>query len=140
MRATRFGPGMIGWGNAIEANAVIYGKRHFHFDKLLIPINVADFPWKKFPKGTTVCDVGGGVGNISMQLAKSYPSLHLILQDLPHQLKVAKEKVWPERCPEAISEHRIEFIPVDFFQESPKRNCDIYYVGFRIILRQKLPF
>ncbi|XP_006460606.1 hypothetical protein AGABI2DRAFT_117546 [Agaricus bisporus var. bisporus H97] len=110
-RASRFGLGMIGWGDAIEANAVIH-----------------DFPWGQLPKGTSVCDVGGGVGNISIQLAKSYPSLHLVLQDLPHQLKFAEEETWPELCPEAISEHRIEFIPLDFFQESPKRSCDIYYL------------
>ncbi|KAF7782907.1 hypothetical protein Agabi119p4_2283 [Agaricus bisporus var. burnettii] len=110
-RATRFGPGMIGWGDAIEANAVIH-----------------DFPWDQLLQGAIVCDVGGGVGNISIQLAKSYPSLRVVLQDRPRQLKVAEEKTWPELCPKAISEHRIEFIPLDFFQESPKQNCDIYYL------------
>ncbi|KAF7782904.1 hypothetical protein Agabi119p4_2280 [Agaricus bisporus var. burnettii] len=110
-RASHFGPGMVGWGDAIEANAVIH-----------------DFPWGQLPRDTVVCDVGGGVGNISIQLAKSYPSLHLILQDLPHQLKVAEEKTWPELYPKAISERRIDFVPLDFLQESPKQNCDIYYL------------
>jgi hypothetical protein len=131
---------MIGWGDAIEANAVIYGKRRSKSDRPLGPTDSLDFPWENLPKGTTVCDVGGGVGNISIQLAKSYPAINLILQDLPQQLQVAEEKVWPERFPEAISGHRIEFIPLDFFKESPKPNCDIYYVGFRLFLRQNLPF
>jgi hypothetical protein len=54
--------------------------------------------------------------------------LRLVLQDFPHQLKVAEEEVWPERCPEALSENRIEFIPLDFFKGPPKQNCDIYLV------------
>ncbi|EKM76021.1 hypothetical protein AGABI1DRAFT_79240 [Agaricus bisporus var. burnettii JB137-S8] len=110
-RATQFGVGMIGWGDAIEANAVIN-----------------EFPWGSLPEGTTICDVGGGVGNISTQLANSYPALRLILQDLPHQLKIAEEEVWPEHAPKAIAENRIEFIPFDFLQEAPKLGCDIYYV------------
>jgi ubiquinone/menaquinone biosynthesis C-methylase UbiE len=81
------------------------------------------------PKGSVVCDVGGGVGNISVQLAKCYPALRLVLQDLPEQLKIAKQEIWPERCPEAIMERRIEFVPLDFFTELPKRGCDIYFVS-----------
>ncbi|KXN91143.1 Sterigmatocystin 8-O-methyltransferase [Leucoagaricus sp. SymC.cos] len=110
-RAKYFGPGMMGWGSAIEADAV-----------------VSDFPWNKLPKGSVICDVGGGVGNISIQLAKRYPALRLVLQDLPEQLEAAEHKIWPERCPEAIAERRINFTPLDFFKGSPKKGCDIYFL------------
>ncbi|KAF9452281.1 S-adenosyl-L-methionine-dependent methyltransferase [Macrolepiota fuliginosa MF-IS2] len=110
-RATRFGPSMIGWGAAIEADAVIN-----------------DFPWDKLKKGSIVCDVGGGIGNISIQLAKRYPAIRLVLQDLPEQLGAAENKIWPERCPEAMIEKRVSFVPLDFFTESPKKRCDIYFV------------
>lgn len=40
----------------------------------------------------------------------------------------AEKKIWPERCPEAIADNRIEFIPLDFLKGSPKEGCDIYYV------------
>jgi hypothetical protein len=138
MRASRFGVAMMGWGDVVEANAVVYGKFEFILHIFPFPADTTDFPWSKFPEGTTVCDVGGGVGNITIQLAKSYPALHLILQDIPEQLRIAEEKVWPEQCPSAISEHRIEFIPVDFLQESPKQNCDIYYVSSTIRLEAVL--
>ncbi len=76
-----------------------------------------------------VCDVGGGVGNISMQLAKRYPALRIVLQDTPEQVTTAKDKIWPRHCHEAIIDRRIEFVPLDFFKESPKRGCDIYFVS-----------
>jgi ubiquinone/menaquinone biosynthesis C-methylase UbiE len=88
------------------------------------------FPWDILPEGTIVCDVGGGVGNISLKLAKRYPTLRLVLQDLPQPLNTAEKKIWPERCPEAISENRIEFVPLDFLKGTPKEGCDIYYVSF----------
>lgn len=122
---------MIGWGDAIEANAVINGKLRPMFSDQFFLLNITtEFPWGSLPEGTTICDVGGGVGNISTQLANSYPALRLILQDLPHQLKIAEEEVWPEHAPKAIAENRIEFIPFDFLQEAPKLGCDIYYVSY----------
>ncbi|EKM76020.1 hypothetical protein AGABI1DRAFT_131738 [Agaricus bisporus var. burnettii JB137-S8] len=110
-RASDFNDGMIAWSSVVEANAVVF-----------------DFPWNKLPAGTIVCDVGGGVGDISVQLAKCYPTLHLILYDLPKQVEDAEKRFWPKHCPEAITEHRIEFIPLDFFKECPRKHSDIYFM------------
>ncbi|RDB18706.1 3-O-methyltransferase 2 [Hypsizygus marmoreus] len=110
-QGARFGLGMIGWGNAIEAGGVVTG-----------------FPWKELPPGSTVCDVGGGVGNISMQLAKAYPQLQLKLQDTHDRIMQAQTEVWPKEVPEAIAEQRIEFKAIDFFTEPPIKGCDIYYL------------
>ncbi|KAH9483231.1 3-O-methyltransferase 2 [Psilocybe cubensis] len=110
-RGARFGLGMIGWGTASEAQSVIH-----------------EFPWGELPDGATVCDVGGGIGNITIQLAKAYPKLQLILQDLPGAIQQAQNEIWPVQCPEAIAENRIEFKPLDFFAESPVSGCHIYYL------------
>jgi hypothetical protein len=75
-----------------------------------------------------VCDVGAGIGNITLQLAKAHPHLQLKLQDLPERVVQAREEVWPKQCPEAIEENRIAFESIDFFTESPIPNCDVYYV------------
>jgi len=102
---------MIGWGDAIAAKAVI-----------------SEFPWKDLGDGATVCDVAGGVGNISLQLAKAHPNLRLILQDLPERIEQAKNEVWPRECPEAIAERSINFEPIDFFASSPVPGCNVYYL------------
>ncbi|KAG6919697.1 hypothetical protein DXG01_002643 [Tephrocybe rancida] len=107
---SRLGMAMVAWGVATEVGAIVNG-----------------FPWGELPNGATVCDVGGGVGALSIQLAKAYPKLRYKLQDTPERIRQAKEEVWPEKCPEAIAQNRIEFKAMDFFVESPIANCDVYY-------------
>ena len=99
-----------------------------------------EFPWKELGNGATVCDVAGGVGTISLQLAKSYPNLRLILQDLPERIQQAKDEVWPKECPEAIAEGRIIFEPIDFFASSPVPGCSVYYVRDTFLSSSLLPF
>ncbi|KAG6809034.1 hypothetical protein H0H92_001866 [Tricholoma furcatifolium] len=108
---TQFGIGVAGWNEAVQASSV-----------------VTDFPWDTFPPGTTICDVGGGVGNMSMALAKAYPSFRFKLQDLPNVINLAETQVWPKDYPAAIAEKRIEFKAMDFFVESPIQGCDVYYL------------
>ncbi|KAJ3504648.1 hypothetical protein NLJ89_g7830 [Agrocybe chaxingu] len=107
----RFGTGMMGWGAACQGHDVVH-----------------EFPWKELGDGATVCDLGGGVGNIALQLAKAYPTLQLKLQDLPETIKQAENHVWPEKCPEAIEEKRVVFKPINFFKESPIAGCNIYFL------------
>ena len=95
---------------------------------LLIPI-ITEFPWKELGDGASVCDVGGGIGNITLQLAKAHPTLKLKLQDLPERILQAKNEIWPKECPEAIKENRIQFEPIDFLSESPIQGCNVYYVS-----------
>ena len=96
---------------------------------------ITEFPWKELSDGASVCDVGGGIGNITLQLAKAYPTLNLKLQDLPERILQAKQEVWPKECPEAIKENRIQFEPIDFLRESPIRGCDVYYVSKMLLQR-----
>ncbi|KAJ7152578.1 S-adenosyl-L-methionine-dependent methyltransferase [Mycena crocata] len=107
----RFGIGMIGWGTAVEASAV-----------------VDVYPWKALDSGATVCDLGGGVGAMAIQLARAHPGLQLKLQDLPDRMMQAESVVWPAECPEAIEKNRIEFRAIDFFAEPPIAGCDVYYI------------
>ena len=88
-----------------------------------------EFPWKELGSGASVCDVGGGIGNMTLQLAKAYPTLNLKLQDLPERIFQAKNEFWPKECPEAIKEQRIQFKPIDFLSESPIQGCNVYYVS-----------
>lgn len=72
--------------------------------------------------------MGGGIGDITMQLAKAYPTLQLKLQDSPERIQQARDDIWPKQCPEAIEEDRIEFKAMDFFAEPPIAHCDVYLV------------
>ncbi|ETW76185.1 hypothetical protein HETIRDRAFT_390575 [Heterobasidion irregulare TC 32-1] len=88
---------------------------------------INQFPWNDLPTGTTVCDVGSGVGMVSIELARKYPNLHLTLQDLPHIMEQART-LWKNEYPAAAIEHRVDFTPFDFFKGPPVKDQDIYYV------------
>lgn len=65
---------------------------------------------------------------MTMQLAKAHPQLQLKLQDMPDRMVQAKNTIWPEQCPAALQENRIEFKAINFLTESPIEGCDVYYV------------
>ncbi|KAI0044137.1 S-adenosyl-L-methionine-dependent methyltransferase [Auriscalpium vulgare] len=88
---------------------------------------ITQFPWNELPQGATVCDVGGGVGTVSIELAKAHHNLHITLQDLPTVVTQAEQQ-WALEYPAAASEKRAEFIPIDFFKELPVKGQDIYYI------------
>ncbi|KII94521.1 hypothetical protein PLICRDRAFT_182358 [Plicaturopsis crispa FD-325 SS-3] len=93
----------------------------------LSSVEASDFAWRDLPKGTKVCDIGGGVGGFCMEIARTYPGLDLTLQDLPRVIAPAR-KIWDEACPEAVRENRIHFVPLDFLKEIPVGGQDIYYL------------
>ncbi|KAG6884307.1 hypothetical protein C0993_012231 [Termitomyces sp. T159_Od127] len=82
-----------------------------------------------YPPGTTINDMGGGVGLMAMKLVKAFPNLQLKLQDLPDRISQAKTEVWPRLLPSAIAEKRIEFKSMDFLVDSPIADCDVYYLN-----------
>ncbi|KAF8840189.1 S-adenosyl-L-methionine-dependent methyltransferase [Paxillus ammoniavirescens] len=82
------------------------------------------YPWAEVK---TVCDVGASVGTFSVPLSKTFPHLKITDQDLPEVLVQAKQ-VWAKGAPEAVEEDRIEFVPLNFLEESPVKGKDIYYL------------
>ncbi|KAH6915484.1 O-methyltransferase-domain-containing protein [Coprinopsis sp. MPI-PUGE-AT-0042] len=107
----RFAQSMAGVSGVQEAESVI-----------------SEYPWKELHSGASVCDLGGGIGHMLMKIGKEHPHLQLKLQDIPERVEEAKEVVWPREFPRAIEENRIEFKPVNFFDELPISGCDVYYL------------
>jgi hypothetical protein len=83
------------------------------------------FDWAS-PGKATIVDVGGSHGLVSIDLAKAFPDLHFVVQDLPKVIEDAKTKVPAELA------DRVTFMAHDFFKEQPVKDADIYY--FRWIL------
>ncbi|KAF4615894.1 hypothetical protein D9613_011400 [Agrocybe pediades] len=110
-RGARFGRGMMGWTGVLESNAL-----------------VCDYPWHELPSNASFCDVGSGVGTMSMELAKAHRNLRFVLHDKPERLKQAEHEVWPKLLPGVLAERRIEFVPLDFMKESPESGCDVYFL------------
>ncbi|KAK7021282.1 hypothetical protein VNI00_017457 [Paramarasmius palmivorus] len=85
------------------------------------------YPWAAQPTGTTLCDVGGGNGHVTMGIIKSHPHLKLVIQDRPAVVQIARE-FWATDYPEALEEGRVDFIPLDFFKDTPVEGCDVYHL------------
>ncbi|KIK66536.1 hypothetical protein GYMLUDRAFT_935360 [Collybiopsis luxurians FD-317 M1] len=112
MRGERFARAMIGWGDVL-------GKEHF-----LAKV----YPWASQPLDTTICDVAGSNGYVTMNLCKVYPHLKVVLQDQGPTVAIA-EQFWAREHPTALEKNRVRFVPFNFFNETPVEGCDFYYLA-----------
>ena len=49
------------------------------------------FNWKNLPSNSVVVDVAGGVGTSAFPLARGYPELKIVIQDLPGVIEEASK-------------------------------------------------
>ncbi|KAI0190559.1 S-adenosyl-L-methionine-dependent methyltransferase [Astrocystis sublimbata] len=81
---------------------------------------VQNFPWGDL-KGGTVVDVGGSQGFASFAIARQFPSVKCVVQDL-EPVVAAAEKERPSELAD-----RVEFMTHDFFTEQPVFGADVYF-------------
>ncbi|KAG7096369.1 hypothetical protein E1B28_003813 [Marasmius oreades] len=109
-KANRFDRAMMGWSMITGSIAM-----------------VNNFPWEKMAPGTTLCDIGSGVGTIPLSIAKAHAHVRITLQDLPEPLEQAKY-VWSREFPGGLDNERVQFVPLDFLKGMPVVGQDIYYM------------
>ncbi|KAL8751471.1 MAG: hypothetical protein Q9184_006059 [Pyrenodesmia sp. 2 TL-2023] len=78
------------------------------------------FDWASLGNGLVV-DVGGSHGLVSQDIAREFPSLRFVVQDLPNVIEDAKTKVSAELA------DRVTFMAHDMFTEQPVKDADVYY-------------
>ncbi|KAK8136213.1 O-methyltransferase [Apiospora sp. TS-2023a] len=109
-RAGRFGNAMRSFteGTGFEVSHVVNG-----------------YPWADHGKGRVV-DVGGSQGFVSIALARQFPNMEFVVQDLQPVVESAKNAV-----PADVSS-RVQLMVHDFMTEQPVKGADVYF--FRWIL------
>lgn len=86
------------------------------------PQNIARaYQWERLDEGSLVVDVGGGLGHISVAIAKEHPNLVFQIQDFEDLAKESAELVEQNRLA-----GRVSFTPHDFFGKQPARGAKIY--------------
>ena len=85
---------------------------------------VQAFDWASLGKATVV-DVGGAKGPASIALARAFPDLTLIVQDLESTVKEGRNLL-----PGDVQD-RVSFETHDFFTPQPIKDADVYF--FRAI-------
>lgn len=69
----------------------------------------------------TVVDLGGSHGFLSVDLAKRFPDLKFVVQDLPKAI----DSVDPETIPADVRD-RVDFMAHDFYTPQPVKDADAY--------------
>ncbi|KAL9084818.1 MAG: hypothetical protein Q9165_007886 [Trypethelium subeluteriae] len=80
---------------------------------------VHGYDWDSFGEATVV-DVGAGYGQTSCAIAREFPKLKLIVQDLPKVVAQAASI-----CPPDLKD-RLTFQAHDFFEPQPVHGADVY--------------
>ncbi|KAJ6501501.1 S-adenosyl-L-methionine-dependent methyltransferase [Mycena vitilis] len=79
------------------------------------------YPWGVLPENTVVCDVGGGHGHATMELITKTDKIRYAQIVVEHGKEV-------KLCPFSALKQRVQYVPLDFFKESPMEDCDVYYI------------
>ncbi|KAK3390613.1 O-methyltransferase-domain-containing protein [Podospora didyma] len=97
---------------------------------------VEGYPWADLSSSQQegqplIVDVGGSTGNAAIALAKSFPSLRFIVQDLPDNANAGRRAAAASSLPEQILS-RLTFQGHDFTEPQPVLGADVYLL--RMIL------
>ncbi|KAF8577502.1 S-adenosyl-L-methionine-dependent methyltransferase [Ramaria rubella] len=114
-RHSRFSLGMKGVDALQPKDAILSGKS----------VALSSFEWDILSHGSVFIDVGGGIGSASLPIARDYPDLKLVIQDLPEVIDNAK-KHWNETMPDAVKSGRVKLQAHSFFEPQPEQNASIY--------------
>ncbi|KAI5119659.1 hypothetical protein M0805_007750 [Coniferiporia weirii] len=92
------------------------------------------YPWSERlepSKQITVCDIGAGNGHVTLDLLRAFEDqpIRAVVQDLPPTLDLSRE-FWGKNYPKALQESRVNFVPINFFDDTPVEGCDYYYMRF----------
>ncbi|KAF2972996.1 hypothetical protein GQX73_g664 [Xylaria multiplex] len=80
---------------------------------------VDNIHWASFKDGTVV-DVGGSQGHVCFAVARAFPSLSFVVQDLESVITTAAKEI-----PRDVAA-RVKFMAHDFLTEQPVHNADVY--------------
>jgi hypothetical protein len=76
-----------------------------------------DYPFGEMGSGTLV-DVGGSRGTVAFKIAKRFPDLKIVVQDVPFVVDDAKER-------KGVN---VSFMVHDFWKEQPLKGADGYMI------------
>ena len=81
------------------------------------------FDWRSLPANSIVVDMGGSTGHISVQLAKEFPQLSFVVQDLPKTIEGARGKIAED------VKDRVQLMAHDFFDDQTVE-AQVYFIRY----------
>ncbi|KAF8132734.1 S-adenosyl-L-methionine-dependent methyltransferase [Mycena galopus ATCC 62051] len=83
------------------------------------------FDWGALPAGAVMVDVGGGIGQILLAIAKIHPELRIVNQDRSPAIELAKA-YWAKHLPTHVNNNLVELQVHDFFTAQRVKNADVF--------------
>ncbi|KAK5050031.1 hypothetical protein LTR84_004151 [Exophiala bonariae] len=84
------------------------------------------FAWDALPADSVVVDIAGNVGHCSIQIARTNPSVRIIVQDLPKIVARATDPATSVIPPELRD--RFTFQEHDFYAPQPVKHAAVYFL------------
>ncbi|KAK0498702.1 S-adenosyl-L-methionine-dependent methyltransferase [Armillaria luteobubalina] len=91
------------------------------------------FDFGSLPDAALVVDVAGGIGSMTMVLAKTFPKLNFVVEDRP-QLTSDAVPYWKTNLPEALENGRVRLVAHDMFTPQPNLGSPVDVFVLRGIL------
>ncbi|KLO10090.1 S-adenosyl-L-methionine-dependent methyltransferase [Schizopora paradoxa] len=85
------------------------------------------FDWNAIPEGGKIVDVGGGIGAISIELAKAAPKLKFVVQDRAAAVEDGRKRLEGSDS-ELLKSNRIVFQAHSFFDEQPIKDASVFFL------------
>jgi hypothetical protein len=82
------------------------------------------FDWAALPPKSIVVDVGGSQGHVSVHLARAFPHLRFVVQDMEVVIQGADAKI-----PDDVKD-RVELMSHDMFTQQPVKEADVYLLRY----------
>ncbi|RDB16346.1 4-O-methyltransferase 1 [Hypsizygus marmoreus] len=87
--------------------------------------------WAGLAPESVVVDIGANVGAVTLVLAKAFPNLRFIVQDLEKVVPDA-QKFWEAMSPKDLADGRVKMQIHDFFNPQPVKGAAVYFMRFVI--------
>ncbi|KAJ6583050.1 O-methyltransferase [Mycena vulgaris] len=87
------------------------------------------FDWSLLSPKSVIVDVGGGIGHVSLTIAKKYPQLRVVNQDLESPIEISKAH-WKENFPAHLERQMVEFQVHDFFTPQPTKDAAVFLLRY----------
>ncbi|EKM56172.1 uncharacterized protein PHACADRAFT_196226 [Phanerochaete carnosa HHB-10118-sp] len=85
------------------------------------------FEWASLLSGSLVVDIGGGVGSLTMILAKVHKHLRYVVQDR-HAVAKEGERLWKATMPGFVENGIVQLQGHDFFAEQPIKDAGVFII------------
>ncbi|KAF8624706.1 hypothetical protein AX17_007037 [Amanita inopinata Kibby_2008] len=85
------------------------------------------FDWKSLRPASLVVDISGGIGTSTLELARKFPDLRFVVQDLPEFIQDGK-RFWEEKMPKALHRGQVMLEEHDMFEPQTQENVSVFFL------------